>query len=175
MQYIRWMRTRLAKKLPLSFKRNAHFCFLLSLHYSCYYVLAEDSEKMYILSLSAIFFISLDSIETITRGHAEFCQLTIKNKLVKFEPKNNTSFKKMRLKILSVNWSLNVLTSYHKDWRPWASCHIRKIAGCACVGNAGNVSPSSRVSDPDLHHDRCVTHVSWCTPGSPTSGFLWSW
>ena len=25
---------------------------------------------------------------------------------------------------------------------PWASYQIRKIAGCACAGNAGNVSPS---------------------------------
>ena len=26
---------------------------------------------------------------------------------------------------------------------PWASCQIRKIAGCACAGNAGNVFPAS--------------------------------
>ena len=25
----------------------------------------------------------------------------------------------------------------------WASCQIRKIAGCACVGNAGNVFPAT--------------------------------
>ena len=49
-----------------------------------------------------------------------------------------------------------------------------KIVGCASAGNAGNVSPPPRVSDPDIHHDICVTHVPWCTPGSLTSGFLWS-
>ena len=37
----------------------------------------------------------------------------------------------------------------------WASCQIRKIAGCACTGNT-------------------VTHVSWCMPGLLNSGFLWS-
>ena len=42
--------------------------------------------------------------------------------------------------------------------RSWASWPIRKIANCACAGNAGNVSP-------------CVT---WCMPGSLTSGYLGS-
>ena len=46
--------------------------------------------------------------------------------------------------------------------------------GCACAGNAGNVFPSPQVSDPDMHHGTCVTHVPWCMPGSLTSGFLWS-
>ena len=58
--------------------------------------------------------------------------------------------------------------------RPWASCQIRKIVGCACVGNAGNVSPPPRISDPDMQHGTCVTHVPWCMTGSLTSGVLWS-
>ena len=56
----------------------------------------------------------------------------------------------------------------------WASYQIRKIAGCACAGNAGNIFPTHRVSDPHRHHGTCVTHVPWCIPGSLTSGFLWS-
>ena len=56
----------------------------------------------------------------------------------------------------------------------WASFQIRKIAGCACAGNAGNVFPPPRVSNTDMHHGTCVTHVPWCLPGSLTSGFLWS-
>ena len=32
-----------------------------------------------------------------------------------------------------------------------------------------------QVSDPDMHHGTCVTHVPWCMPGLLTSGFLWSW
>ena len=58
---------------------------------------------------------------------------------------------------------------------PWASYQIRKIASCACAGNAGNVfTPPPQFSDPDMHHGMCVTHVPWCMPGSPTGGFLWS-
>ena len=30
-----------------------------------------------------------------------------------------------------------------------------------------------RVSDPDMHHGTCVTHVSWCMSGSLISGFPW--
>ena len=56
---------------------------------------------------------------------------------------------------------------------PWASCQIRKNAGCAC---AGNVFPRRRfkrkplVSDPGMHHGTCVTHVPWCMSGSLTCG-----
>ena len=56
----------------------------------------------------------------------------------------------------------------------WASYQIRKIAGCACAGNAGNVSPRRQfqrkplVSDPGMHHGTCVTHVPWCMSGSLT-------
>ena len=59
---------------------------------------------------------------------------------------------------------------------PWASCQIRKIAGCACAGNAGNVFPRRRlqrkplVSDPGMHHGTCVTHVPWCMSGSFNCG-----
>ena len=31
----------------------------------------------------------------------------------------------------------------HKNIRPWASYQIRKIACCACTGNAGNVFPAT--------------------------------
>ena len=34
--------------------------------------------------------------------------------------------------------------------------------------------PPQQVSDPDMHHGTCVTHVPRCMPGSLTSGFLWS-
>ena len=41
-------------------------------------------------------------------------------------------------------------------------------------GMPGTFSPPPRVSDPDMHHGTCVTHVPWCMLGSLTSGFLWS-
>ena len=65
-------------------------------------------------------------------------------------------------------------------WPPlslqWTSYQIRNIAGCACVGNAGNVFPTHRlqrkplVSDPGMHHCTYVTHVPWCMSGSLTCG-----
>ena len=42
-------------------------------------------------------------------------------------------------------------------------------------GIPGTFSPPPRVSDPDMHHGTCATHVPWCMPGSLTSGLLWSW
>ena len=38
----------------------------------------------------------------------------------------------------------------------------------------GAFSPAPRVSDPDMHHGTCVTHVPLCIPGSLTSGVIWS-
>ena len=59
-----------------------------------------------------------------------------------------------------------------KKTKIWTSYQIRKIAGCACAEIAGNVYPPPRVSDPDMHHGTCVTHVPRCMPGSLTSGFI---
>ena len=65
---------------------------------------------------------------------------------------------------------------WYKGRLVWASYQIRKIAGCACAGNAGNVFPRRRfqrkplVSDPGMHHGTCVTHVPWCMSGSLTCG-----
>ena len=69
---------------------------------------------------------------------------------------------------------------HQKSWEisyvSWASYQIRKIAGCACAGNAGNVFPRRRfhrkslVSDPGMHHGTCVTHVPWCMSESLTCG-----
>ena len=52
---------------------------------------------------------------------------------------------------------------------PWASCQIGKIACAHAPGMPGRFSPPPRVSDPDMHHGTCVTHVPWCMPGSLNS------
>ena len=59
---------------------------------------------------------------------------------------------------------------------PWASCRVCKIVGhiCDAPGMSWTFSPPRRVFGPDMHYGTCVTHVSWCMPGSITSGFLWS-
>ena len=59
------------------------------------------------------------------------------------------------------------------NFRQWTSCQIHKIAGAHARGMLGTFSPSPQVSDPDMHHGTCVTHVPWCMPGSLNSGFLW--
>ena len=41
------------------------------------------------------------------------------------------------------------------------------------LGMLETFSPPTRVSDPDMHHGTCVTHVPWCMLGSLTGGFLW--
>ena len=58
----------------------------------------------------------------------------------------------------------------------WASYQIRKLVGCACAGNAGNVftAPDFKwkpvVSDPGIHHGTCLTHMPWYMSGSLTRG-----
>ena len=64
-----------------------------------------------------------------------------------------------------------------RHWfRQWASYQIHNIAGAHAPEMPGTFSPQPRVSDPDMHHGTCVTHVPWCMPGSLASGyrFLWS-
>ena len=41
-------------------------------------------------------------------------------------------------------------------------------------GMPETISPLSRVSDSDMHHRTCVTHVPWYIPGLLIMGFLWS-
>ena len=49
-----------------------------------------------------------------------------------------------------------------------------KLRFAHASGMPGTFSPPPRVSDLDVHHGTCVTHVPWCMLGSLTSGFLWS-
>ena len=62
----------------------------------------------------------------------------------------------------------------HACMHAWASCQICKIAVAHALGMPGTFSPIPLVSDPDMHHGTCGTHVPWCTPRSLTTGFLWS-
>ena len=62
----------------------------------------------------------------------------------------------------------------YKCDKQWASYQIRKIARAHAPGMPETFSQPLRVSDPDMHHGTCMTHVPWCMPGSLTSGFLWS-
>ena len=48
-----------------------------------------------------------------------------------------------------------------------------KLWAAHAPGMPGTFSLPPWVSDPDMHHDTCVTHVPWCMLGSLTSGFRW--
>ena len=41
-----------------------------------------------------------------------------------------------------------------------------KLRVAHAPGMPGTFSPPPRVSDPDIRHVTCVTHVQWCMPGS---------
>ena len=57
---------------------------------------------------------------------------------------------------------------------PWTSCQIHKLRVAHAPGMPGTFSPPPRVSDPDMHHGTCVTHTTWCMPGSLDSDFIWN-
>ena len=63
----------------------------------------------------------------------------------------------------------NICSSMHRNHGPLARYVKLRVAHAP-----GTFSPPSRISDTDMHHGTCVTHVPWCMPGSQTSGFLWS-
>ena len=49
-----------------------------------------------------------------------------------------------------------------------------KLWNAHAPGMPGTFCPLSRVSDPEVHHGTCMTHVPWCMPESLNNGFLWS-
>ena len=69
---------------------------------------------------------------------------------------------------------LSVCTQFHIPWYSW---QIRKIAGAHAPGMSGTFSQPPRVSDPDMHHGTCVTHVPWCMLGATnwTHNLTHSW
>ena len=60
------------------------------------------------------------------------------------------------------------------SWRHGPLARYVKSRVTHAPGVPGTFSPPPWVSDPDMHHGTCVTHVPWCMPGSLTIGFLWS-
>ena len=74
-------------------------------------------------------------------------------------------------------WDIHPVPS---GWITWAGTtwhgpltRYVKLRVAHAPGMPGTFSPPVWVNDPDMHHGTCVTHVSWCMPGSLTSGFHW--
>ena len=61
----------------------------------------------------------------------------------------------------------SVFTTWHGPLTRYVKLRVAHAPGMP-----GTFSPPPRVSDPDMHHGTCVTHVPWCITGSLTSGFL---
>ena len=62
--------------------------------------------------------------------------------------------------------ALNIDQQLHaKKWNiithPWASYQIRKIVGCACAGNAGNVFPATDFKGNPAYITACITARAW--------------
>ena len=73
-----------------------------------------------------------------------------------------------RLKSLETRYqweNLNILADYEQTVN-YKNCGLRMHRACW--------ERPQRVSDPDMHHGTCATHVPGCMLGSLTSGFLWS-
>ena len=71
----------------------------------------------------------------------------------------------------------NITRNYIKKARVYAFVHgpltgYIKLWVAHGPGMPGTFSLPPQVSDPNIHHGTCMTHVSWCMPGSLTSGFL---
>ena len=61
----------------------------------------------------------------------------------------------------STSLSGNRMTS---SWLPWTSYQIRKLAGCVCAGNAGNVFPATDFKwNCGLAIPACITARAWRT------------
>ena len=77
--------------------------------------------------------------------------------------------------LLFPNWydviyNEHIHDSYYNG--PLARCVSLRVVHAP--GMLGTFSPPPRVSEPDMHHDTCVTHVSWWMPGSLTTSLIWS-
>ena len=83
------------------------------------------------------------------------------------------------LKFWAIIWQNITLLIYVSQPGPLTK-KLRKIVGCACAWNAGNVPPppplpprhqrKTLVSDHSMHHGTCVTHVPCYMSGSLTRG-----
>ena len=72
---------------------------------------------------------------------------------------------------LSWRWGQNIPGELDQSHGPLT--RYVKLRVAHAPGMMGTFSPPPRVSDPDMHHGTCVTHVPCWMPGSLTTGFLW--
>ena len=74
--------------------------------------------------------------------------------------------------LLLINWWCKEPT-YQQPLHGPLTIYV-KLRVVHAPGMPGTFSPPLQVSDPNMHHGTCVTHVPWCKLGSLMSSFLWS-
>ena len=85
-------------------------------------------------------------------------------------PERNFAKKMLMNLIHNACPNITLQVNYHMGLLPdMLNCGLRMRRECR-----ERFSSPSRVSDPDMHHGTCVTHVPGCMPGSLTSDFLWN-
>ena len=62
----------------------------------------------------------------------------------------------------------NMGISRHGPLTRYVKFRVAHAPGCRERFPRHRVQRKPLVSDHDMHHDTCVTHVPWCMPGSPT-------
>ena len=72
-------------------------------------------------------------------------------------------------------WSAFIAQIDMYRWNQGLLTRYIKLQVAHAPGMPGTFSPPPRVSDPDMHRDKCVRHVPRSMPGSLTGGFLWGW
>ena len=89
--------------------------------------------------------------------------------------------------LCNITWIIRIIQSWIYHWMFWCFLCVSiqhfthgpldryvKLRVVHAPGMPGTLSPSSRVTDPDMHQGTCVTHVPKCMPGSLTSCVLWN-
>ena len=84
---------------------------------------------------------------------------------LKYVPKGSVDYKLALVQIMA--WRLIGDKPYHGPLAWYVKLWVAHAPGMP-----GTFSPPLWVSDPDMHHGTCVTHVTRCMPGSLTSVFL---
>ena len=95
-----------------------------------------------------------------------------------YSPLSRTAFVWIEVKRSAVEWNRTCHPGghyqlYYTVTRGPLARYI-KLRVAHAPGMPGTSSSTPWVSDLDMHHDTCVTHVPCCLPGSLTNGFLWS-
>ena len=81
----------------------------------------------------------------------------------------------MQIQTLDTNWTSCVSLGTESSFLfQGPLTRYVKLRVVHAPGMPGTISLPLRVSNPDMHHDTCVTHVPWCMPESLTSDFFWS-